>query len=401
MKRPIFFREKYLKKIKPFVNKDIIKVFVGQRRVGKSYMLLQIMDLINKSETNPNIIYVNKELSDFTMIKTHTDLTEFVYSKAQSEVTNYLFIDEIQDIEGFEHTLRNFVAMQNFDIYCTGSNAKLLSSEIATYLNGRYIQLRIHGLSYPEFLEFHALSESEDSFIKFIRYGGLPYLHKIGLEEESATDYLKSIYNTIILRDVVARYNIRNVDFLERLNTFLADNLGSLVSAKRISDYLKAQHTELSSKTISDYLNYLSDAYFIHKIKRFEIQGRRIFEQNEKYYFTDIGLRNILQPFKIKDINKILENLVCNHLHSSGYEVYVGKFDDKEIDFVAVKSNMTIYVQVAYLITDEDVHEREFGNLLKINDNHRKIVVSTDALGDSDYRGIEHKSVRSFLTTEF
>jgi len=400
MKKQYFRRDNYINKIKTFINKDIIKVLVGQRRVGKSYMFFQLMDYIKSEFENYRIIYINKELTEFSDIKTADDLTNYVKSNSEKNKTNFLFIDEVQDIENFEISLRSLLAEGNFDIYCTGSNAKMLSSDIATYLSGRYIQFYIHGLSYKEFLQFHKLHDNQQTFVKYLKYGGLPYLHNLALNEDAVSEYLKSIYNTIILRDVVARYNIRNLSFLERLNYFLADNIGSLLSAKRISDFLKSQNIKISTKLILEYLRYLEDAFFIKKVKRFDIKGRKIFEINDKYYFTDLGLRNTLQTFNMKDINKILENIVFNKIFTQGFDVYIGKFDDKEIDFIAIKGDKTIYIQVAYIITDEKVHEREFGNLLKITDNYRKIVVSTDEFEQSGYKGVEHIHIRKFLQSE-
>lgn len=397
MERKYYNRDNYINSILPFINKDIIKVLVGQRRVGKSYMLFQLMDYIKKEFKTPRIIYINKELNEFSHIKTSTDLTDYIKSNTENNKINFLFIDEIQDIESFEMALRSMLAEGNFDIYCTGSNAKMLSSDIATYLSGRYIQFHIHSLSYKEFLQFHKLQDSQEVFVKFMKFGGLPYLHHLELEENVVFEYLKSIYNTIILRDVVARYNIRNISFLERLNHFLADNLGSLLSAKRISDFLKSQNINISTKLVLEYLQFLEDAFFIKKVRRFDIKGRKIFEINDKFYFTDLGLRNSLQTFNIKDINKVLENIVFNKLVTEGFEVYIGKFDDKEIDFVAVKGDKTIYIQVAYLITDQKVHEREFGNLLKIADNYKKIVISMDDIAESNYKGVEHIHIRKFL----
>lgn len=397
MKKKYFNRQSYIDKIKPFINKDIIKVFVGQRRVGKSYILFQIMDYIKNEYKAPTIIYINKELNEFSNLKKSTDLISYVKEKSNNKGTNHLFIDEIQDIIEFETALRSLLVEGNFDIYCTGSNAKMLSSDIATYLSGRYIQFYIHSLSYQEFLQFHKLKDSQETFFKYIKFGGLPYLHNINLEEDAVFGYLKSIYNTIILRDVVERYNIRNIAFLESLIFFLANNIGSLFSSKRISDFLKSQNVKISTKLVLEYLQYLEDAFFIHKVKRFDIKGRKIFEINDKYYFTDLGLRNSLQAFNIKDINKVLENLVFNKLLTSGFKIYVGKYDDKEIDFVATKTDKTLYIQVAYLITDEKVHKREFGNLLKIADNHRKIVVSMDDFAESNFKGVEHLHIRFFL----
>lgn len=397
MKKHYYNRDNYINNIKPFINKDIIKVLVGQRRVGKSYMLFQLIDYIKKEFKNPKIIYINKELTEFSQIKTSKDLTDYIKPISDKNKTNFLFIDEIQDVENFETALRSLLAEGNFDIYCTGSNAKMLSSDIATFLSGRYIQFYIHSLSYKEFLQFHKLQDSHEAFVKFIKFGGLPYLHHLELEENVVFEYLKSIYNTIILRDVVERYNIRNISFLERLNHFLADNLGSLLSAKRISDFLKSQNINISTKLILEYLQFLEDAFFIKKVKRFDIKGRKIFEINDKFYFTDLGLRNSLQTFNMKDINKVLENIVFNKLITEGFEVFIGKFDNKEIDFVAVKGDKTVYIQVAYMITDEKVHEREFGNLLRISDNHSKIVVSMDDFAESNYKGVEHIHVRKFL----
>lgn len=400
MKRFYYYRDTYINRIIPFINKDIIKVLVGQRRVGKSYILLQLMDYVKKEFKESKIIYINKELTEFSKIKTSSDLTDYIKTKSVKNITNFLFIDEIQDIENFEISLRSLLAEGGFDIFCTGSNAKMLSSDIATYLGGRYIQFHIHSLSYKEFLQFHKLSDSPETFVNFIKYGGLPYIHNLKLEEDVVFEYLRSIYNTIILRDVVARYNIRNIVFLERLNHFLADNIGSLLSAKRISDFLKSQNINISTKIVLEYLQFLEDAFFIKKVKRFDIKGRKIFEINDKFYFTDLGLRNTLQTFNMKDINKVLENIVFNKLMSDGFEIYVGKFDNKEIDFVAVKGDITIYIQVAYMIADERVHEREFGNLLKIADNHRKIVISMDDFAESNYKGVEHIHVREFLLSE-
>jgi len=400
MEKQYFPRENYIQRIKPFINKDIIKVLVGQRRVGKSYMLFQLMDYIKENFDEPKIIYINKELSEFSEIETSKNLTDFVKTIAEKGKTNFLFIDEIQDINGFEAALRSLLAEGNFDIYCTGSNAKMLSSDIATYLTGRYIQFDISSLTYNEFQQFNALDDSQETLMKYLKFGGLPYLHHLELENNAVFEYLKSIYNTIILRDVVARYNIRNIDFLERLVHFLADNIGSLLSANRISEYLKSQKINISTKLVLEYLQYLEDAFFIKRTKRYDIKGRKIFEINDKFYFTDLGLRNSLRSFNMKDINKILENVVLNKLLTSGFNVFVGKYDDKEIDFVAEKGDKIVYIQVTYLIPDEKVHEREFGNLLKIDDNHRKIVVSMDDFAESNYKGIEHLHLRKFLTTQ-
>lgn len=400
MTKTYYKRERYIQKIIPFINKNNIKVLVGQRRVGKSYMLYQLMDYIKSEFKNANLIYINKELTSFSFIKTAKDLSNYIASHSVKEETNFIFIDEVQDIVSFEISLRSLLAEENYDIYCTGSNAKMLSSDIATLLSGRYIQFPIYSLSYDEFLQFHKLEDNQETFLKFIKFGGLPYLHHLELEENIVYEYLKSIYNSIILRDVVVRNNIRNIFFLEQLNHFLADNLGSLLSAKKISDFLKSQNVKISTKIILEYLQFLEDAFFIKKTRRFDIKGRKIFEINDKFYFIDLGLRNSLQPFNMKDINKVMENVVFNKLMVEGFDLFIGKYDDKEIDFVAVKGDRIIYIQVTYLISDEKVHAREFGNLLKIKDNHRKIVVSLDEFAESNYKGIEHIHLRKFLLND-
>ena len=275
-------RDIYWKKIFPFVGKDIIKVIVGQRRVGKSYFLFQIMDEIKKIDKNANIIYLNKELEQFSTIKTGKDLLKFISKNVSLHHKNCIFIDEIQEIEGFEKALRHLFAQGRYDIYCTGSNAHMLSSEIATGLSGRYIEITMQSLSFPEFISFHKLQPDEDALLKYIRYGGMPYLINLELTEEVVYDYLKNIYNTILLKDVVARYGVRNINFLERLIVYLADNTGSLVSAKKISDFLKSQKIQISPNIVLNYLWFLVAAYFITPVKRSDISGKRIFEISEK-----------------------------------------------------------------------------------------------------------------------
>lgn len=390
-------RKLYFNQIEPFIGKGLIKVLTGQRRVGKSYMLLQVMDEIRKSDRNARIIYINKEDYQFEAIRTHEHLMEYLKSQSKKGEKYYLFIDEIQEIKNFEIALRSLQAIDDWDIYCTGSNARLLSGELASYLSGRYVQIRIYALSYTEFLQFHSLTDSTETFTKYIRYGGMPHLINLRQEDRVVYEYLRNIQDTIILRDIVARFNVRNIHFLQDLIFYLADITGSIVSAKRISDYLKSQRINLSPKLVLEYLSYLEAVYFIERVKRTEIEGRKIFEIGDKFYFEDLGMRHALIPFQQKDIGKVLENIVFLHLKAGGYQVYVGKQGDKEIDFVAEKNEEKIYVQVAYLITDEKTHKREFGNLLAIPDNRPKIVVSMDETASGNFKGIEHISIRNFL----
>lgn len=393
----IIKRKNYLNQIKPYLGKNIIKVLTGQRRVGKSYLLRQLIDMFKKSDQAANIIYIDKEKLKFDFIKDYHDLYVYISDKTDKNCQNIVMIDEIQEIDSFEKTLRDLNENPGYDIFCTGSNANLLSGELSTFLTGRHVQIQVHSLAYEEFLKFHQLDSCVDSLGKYIKYGGMPYLVHLDLEDEIVFDYLKSIYNSIILKDVVSRHNIRNVNFLDRLVLFLSDNTGSILAAKNISDFLKSQKTGISVNTVMSYLDFLIEAFFINKISRYDITGKKIFEINEKYYFEDLGLRNSIIGFKQKDMGKILENLIYTHLIFKGYEVYVGKLRGMEIDFVAKKLDKTIYIQAAYLLQDKKTIDREFGNLLKLKDNYRKIVVSMDDFAHGNVEGIEHLHIITFL----
>jgi predicted AAA+ superfamily ATPase len=395
---PFIPRPAYLQRVIPYIGKNLIKVLVGQRRTGKSYMLFQIMEYIRSQKPRSKIVYINKELHEFAGIHTSDDLLKYVNDIVKSGQKASIFIDEIQDISGFEKALRSMVAEERFDLYCTGSNANLLSGELATYLSGRHCEIKIYGLSYQEFLLFHKLSESSESFLKYAKYGGLPYLIHLELDDRIVYDYLQNIYNTILYKDLVSRFGIRNVAFLERLTEYCAENVGSLVSAKKISDFLKSQKISISPNIVLNYLSHLTAAFFVFRVSRSDIKGRKVFEIGEKYYFEDMGLRHTICPFHQGDIGKVLENLVYLHLRQNGFEVFIGKLGDKEIDFVAQRGSEKIYVQVAYVIANEKTHEREFGNLLAIADNYRKVVVSMDEVAQGNYKGIEHLHIRKFVS---
>lgn len=390
-------RQYYLDKIKPFIGIDIIKVLVGQRRAGKSYILLQLIDAIKVKDKKANIVYINKEENEYDAIMNYRDLIVYAEKRAVAGVNNYLFVDEIQDIENFEKALRHLFAKKTFDLYCTGSNAQLLSSEIATGLSGRYIEIPIQPLSYKEFLQFQRLPSGEESLLQYVRFGGLPFLVNLKLDDEIVYGYLRSVYNTIILNDVVARFKIRNVNFLNRLLEYSADNIGSLVSAKRISDFLKSQKIKTTPNIVLDYLSFLTSSFIIRKVNRANIKGKKIFEVNEKYYWEDLGLRNSLVGYKATEIGQALENLVFSHLLRMGFAVYVGQLEKKEIDFVAEKEGKRVYVQVAYLMNDAAAKNREFGNLLAIPDNYQKIVVSMDKMIGGNHKGVKHRQIIDFL----
>lgn len=391
-------RPMYMEKIKPFMYKSLIKVLVGQRRVGKSVLLSQIRDFVLEEKPEANIVYVNKEDLSFEFIKTYQDLVSYTEEKTITETHNFLFVDEIQDIEQFEKALRHIQTKAGWDIYITGSNANLLSGELASYLSGRYLEIKVYTLSYLEFLNFHTLENNNQSLQKFIRYGGLPYLINLQLEDHIVFDYLKNIYAAILYKDIIARHNIRNVGFLDKLIHFISDNTGSIVSAKSINEFLKSQKVSISNNVILDYLNYLCEAFFLFKVKRNDLKGKRILEIGEKYYFEDLGIRHAIGGYKGDDINKILENIVYLHLLQNGYSITIGKLGDKEIDFIAEKPNDRIYIQVAFSIPNEAVKLREFGNLLAIKDNFKKMVVSLDEIQVESYQGIEHMHLRTFLT---
>ncbi len=391
-------RKRYLDAVLPFWGTDLIKVFIGQRRVGKSYLLYQLMDFIKKEEPAANIIYINKELFEFDTIRDYKTLNSYFETHKIETQKNYLLIDEVQEIEQFEKCLRSIQAKNEAEIFITGSNAKLLSGELSTFLSGRYVELKVYGLSYVEFLDFHQLENKEESFAKYIRYGALPGIINIALEDAVVFDYLKNVYAAILYKDVVKRYNIRNVSFLENLVKYLADNTGSVVSAKKISDFLKSQRIKMSTNIVLDYLAYLENAFFIFKVQRAAIVGKKIFEIGEKYYFEDLGLRHSILGYRQNDINKILENIVYVHLLIAGYQVTIGWEKGREIDFVCEKNAEKLYLQVAYLLPNEKVLEREFGNLLSIKDNYPKMVLSLDSFVGKSYKGIEHRNIIDFIT---
>ena len=392
-------RDTYLQKIEPFIRKPIVKVLTGHRRAGKSYVLYQLIEKIRKIENRANIIYINKEDIQFDAIKDYADLNNFVVSKLKHEQRNYIFVDEIQEIADFRLAIRSLALDENNDIYITGSNSEVFSSDLANFLGGRYIEFQIHSLSYLEFLEFHNLPNDDVSLEKFIRFGGLPYLIHLPLEESVVNDYLKSIYSTIVLKDVVARKKIRNVAFLEQLIKFLASNTGSLFSSKGISDFLKSQRTEIPPNQVNEYALALADAFIIHRVGRYDIDGKRLFERGEKYYFENLGIRNVIAGYSPKDRARRLENLVFNHLTYCGYAVKVGTIYGSEIDFVCEKNGEKLYIQVTVELSLEDTIEREFGNLLKIKDNYPKIVVSGERSFENSYEGVQHIYIRDFLST--
>lgn len=399
----IIARQQYIEHIRNYLGKGLILALTGQRRVGKSYILRQLAAEIKAKDAEANIIYINKEKTEFDKIRNAEDLADYLSGKLTADRDNYLFIDEVQDIDGFENVLRSLNADKECQIVVTGSNARMLSSELSTYLGGRYIEIHVLSLSYREFLIFHNLEDSDESLWKYLEYGGLPHLYRLGLDNADLVwEYIQNIYNTIVLKDVVQREGLRNVTLFENLISYSSDNVGQLVSATSLSKYLKSQRIELTPLTAINYLRAASNAYIINKVPRFDIHGKRLLETNDKYYFEDLGLRNMLAgPNRAGDIEKVIENAVYLHLRNLGYTINVGTIPDGEIDFVAVKGGSPIYLQVAYLIANEKTLEREFGNLLRIHDNYPKYVVSMNPMSTGQsYEGIKHITLREFLLTE-
>lgn len=391
-------REIYSKSINRYIGQEIIKVLTGQRRVGKSYLLLQVMDTIREQFPGSNIIYINLETNEFEGLTTSDSLYRHIKSVSKTGELNFLMIDEIQMVPEFEKTLRSLLAEGGYDIYCTGSNANILSGELGTYLGGRYIEIPVQALSYPEFLIFHKLENTSGSLDKYLKYGGLPYLIHLDLTDETVFDYLKNINQSILFRDVVSRYEVRNIDFLIRLVKYLANETGNLITARGIGNFLKSQNISISINAILNYLNYLTTAMLLSNVKRSDIQGKRVFEVGEKFYFNDIGIRNSIAGFSPFDLGKIIENAVYLHLKANGYSVLVGHQNDKEIDFIGERQGEKIYIQVALRITEKQTMEREFGNLMAIKDNYPKYVITLDDYSGTSYEGIIHIPLRTFLT---
>lgn len=393
-------RQLYIDKIERYLGKETIIVLVGQRRVGKSYMMKMIRDR-KKADDSNNIIFIDKEKREFDYIQSYQDLNDYIGEHFLSDKHNYILIDEIQDIREFERSIRSYRTEPNTDIIITGSNARMLSNELSTLIGGRYKEIYIQSLSYNEFLEFHQLSDNNEALALYIQYGGLPALAKIGLEEDDAREYQMDIYHTVLLKDVIMRNQIRNVPFLENLVRFLADNTGKLISANSISKYMKSQGESIASAAITNYISFLCEAYILHKVNRYDIHGKRIFETNDKFYFEDNGIRNaIAGGTREGDIEKVIENIIYQHLIRLGYQVYVGQLQAGEIDFVCTKpGSERIYVQASYIIYDDATREREFGNLRAIKDNYPKYVISmTPLLTKNDDDGITHLHLRKFLT---
>ena len=398
-------REIYMKRIRPFINTELIKVFTGIRRSGKSVMLELVKNELKKSGvSDKNFLCINfeqfsnSELLDSKIL--HKRIVEFQKS-ADGKI--YLFFDEIQEVDGWEKCINSCRVDFDCDIYITGSNAKLLSGELATYLAGRYVEFVIYPFSFAEFLEMNRQKNSQIDksacFTAFLKTGGMPFLANFLGDDSAKNQYLMDIYNSVVLKDVVKRNNIRDVDTLERIIAYAFSNIGHIFSATSLSKYFKSEKRNISHDTILNYLKFCADAFLIYKISRYDLEGKKVLTVNEKYYCADHGLREAVFGKNTQNIDQILENIVCLELLRRNFKVFVGKKDESEIDFIAERNGVKIYVQVAYLLASEETVRREFSVYDSIKDNFPKYVVSMDEF-DFSRNGIIHRNIRDFLLGE-
>ena len=395
-------REMYMSRIRPFIGTELIKVMTGIRRCGKSVMLELIKQELTESGVNPaQFISINFEDMNYAHLQTATALHDEIKKRA-AEIDGkvYLFFDEIQEVTDWEKCINSLRVSLNCDIYITGSNAKLLSGELATYLGGRYVEFVIYPFSFAEFMELYKTIAHDESvekcFKKYLLSGGMPYLANIRYADEPSRQYLHDLFNSVQLKDIVKRSRIRDVDLLERIIAYVMANIGNTFSAASLAKFLKSEQRTVAPETILNYIRYCCDAYLFYQVKREDLQGKQILASNEKYYIADHGIREAVFGGNMKEINLTLENIVYMELLRRGYEVTVGRTGNKEIDFVCRKRNEKLYVQVAYLLASDETIQREFGAYDNIRDNFPKYVVSMDEF-DMSRNGIKHRNIRDFL----
>ena len=395
-----------MQRIRPFMNTDLIKVFTGIRRAGKSVMLELVKNELRESGiSEENFLCINFEQfsnSQFLDVESlYKKITDF---QKNTKGKIYLFFDEIQEVDGWEKCINSCRIDFDCDIYITGSNAKLLSGELTTYLAGRYVEFVIYPFSFAEFFEMNLIKnpnvDKATCFMQFLKTGGMPFLSNFPDDDSAKSQYLIDIYNSVVLKDVVKRNNIRDVDTLERIVAYAFSNIGHIFSATSLSKYFKSENRKISHDTILNYLKFCSDAFLFYKINRYDLEGKKIVTVNEKYYCADHGLREALFGKNIQNIDQVLENIVCLELLRRNYKVYVGKKGDLEIDFIAEKQGKKIYIQVAYLLANEETIKREFSVYNFVKDSYPKYVVSMDEL-DFSQNGIIHKNIKDFLLMEF
>ena len=394
----ILQRPEYLAQVQHYFGKETIIVLTGQRRVGKSYVLMALRDLL--LEADGNVIYINKEKKDWDDIVTYKDLNEYIEGKYVPDKRNYILIDEVQEIKEFEKSVRHWRTEPHTDLVLTGSNAETLSSDLSTLLAARYHEVYIQALTYKDFIRFHKLEEGDDTLSLFITAGGLPGLVKYDIHDENEVySYAQDVLNTALVREIILKHKIRNVPFLYNLVRFLADSTGKPVSATSISNYMKGQKSPVSIELVLKYLKYLCDAYIVTEVPRFDIRGKKLLQTNSKYYFEDNGIRNsCLDTNRDRDIEKVIESIIYHQLIHDGYKVNVGQLLAGEVDFVCVEDKHRVYIQASYIIGNDETRKREFGALKGIADNYPKYVISmTPLVTRTDDEGIQHISLREFL----
>ena len=397
-------RDEYIKQIVPFIDKDVIKVLTGIRRSGKSVMLKLLMEELKNRGINENqFIYINFENLKYRNLKNYEKLYDFILNKVDDKYKSYyIFLDEIQEMEEWEKCVNSLRVDEdfNFDIYITGSNAKLLSGELSTYLAGRYIEFVVYPFSFKEFFEIMKEKNKEidlkEAFQDYVKFGGMPFLHNLDYNFEASMQYLQDLYASIILKDITQRNNIRDTDLLERIINYIVMNIGNTFSATSISKFFKSENRKVATETILNYIKACEEAFLVYRVARNDLLGKKILNVNEKYYIADHGIREAIMENNQKNINQVLENIVYFEMLRRGYNIKIGKVDNFEVDFVCKKNDETIYIQVSYLLASEDTKEREFSVLENIKDNYPKYVLSMDEF-DMSRNGIKHVNLIEFL----
>lgn len=391
-------RERYLEKIKSYKDLQLIKVITGIRRCGKSTLLKMYRDELIQSGVSENqITFINLEEKENEKLKDVNVLYDFLKSRLDLNKMNYIFIDEVQECPNFQIAVDSLFVKDNVDIYITGSNAHMLSGELATLLSGRYVTIEVLPLSFEEYLQGFGTDNIEKLYRDYVRFGSFPFILQFKGNEEQIRNYLDGLYNTIFKKDIVRRNKISNEDALENVTKFIFDNIGNLITSKKISDTLTSNNQKVSQPTVEGYLKALVDSYFVYKVTRFDVKGKQHLKSLAKYYVTDMGMRNYLLGYKNTDRGFILENIVYLELIRRGYKVFIGKVDNGEIDFVAQKGSETTYIQVAESIQDDKTFDREMKPLKAVKDFNKRVVITTDYDTNESYDGIKHINIFDFL----
>lgn len=393
-------RDKYLDQLIEVKDLNLIKVITGVRRCGKSTLLLQYKDyLLENGIKDSDILYMSFESAEWYEIKDYKDLYNYIKSKYHDKKV-YLLLDEVQNVEDWEKAVNSLLVDINCDIYITGSNAYLLSSELTTLLAGRVYTINMYPFSFSEYLQINNNTNSQDKyqlFNDYLKYGGMPMLINMKDNERLKTNYLADIKDVVLKKDIIARNKIKDVVFLDNLLRYMSTVIGTLINPSFISDFMKKNGSNIDNETVDKYLKMIENAYFIYRVPRYELKGKQLLKTQGKYYFVDNGLKNVLAGFSSHDTGSSYENIVYMELLRRGYEVYVGKYNDLEIDFVAVSPNEKIYYQVTRSLLSEDVENREKKSLLAINDNYKKVILTMDMAYNKIIEGIEVKNIVDFL----